>query len=233
MKLKMQNEPKKFICDFCDKSFERENSYMAHQCSKKIRWLDKSNRNNVLGFKIYKRFYQLTGLQKKDLEYIDFINSSYFSDFIKFARWLNDADVVNANGYIDYVIKNSIKLKDWMKSDTYESHIKQYIFNEESFKAVERSLEYIVEWCSENNYNLSLFFSIIPTGKFVDLVRSGKISPWLIFTSNKADEVMNRLEPKQHKLLENILNTRYWHVKLNKNKKDVADLKEILKGIEL
>lgn len=227
----MNNE---FTCEFCNKSFIREGSFFAHSCAKKMRWLDKENKNNVLGFTAYKRFYTLTGFAKKrQLGMKDFIESKYYNDFVSFGRFLNDAMVVAPEAYIDHVIKNSIKLKDWTKPSVYETFLKSLTFKEDPEDAIERSLIWIQDWCNEKDIQISEFFKTISVNRLVDAMRSGKISPWLMYVCNTGVDVLNNFDSSQVKLLGPLLEQKVWSYKLHKNQKLVKEYKEMLSEIGL
>lgn len=225
---------REFRCEFCDKVFIREGSFFAHSCVKKIRWMDKDNKNSIIGFTAYKRFYDLTGYAKKrNLGFKDFVESSYYNDFISFGRWLNDAAVVAPEAYIDYVIKNSIKLKDWIKPSIYETFLKTLTFKEDPEDAIERSLIWVQDWCNDNNIPVDKFFTAISKNRLVDTLRSGKISPWFMYVCNSGVTALNNFDSSQLKLLGSLLDQKVWSYKLHKNQKLVKEYKEMLSEISL
>lgn len=230
-------KPIEHSCEFCDRTFVKESSLMAHQCAKKMRWLDKGNKNSVVAFTAYKRFYQLTGTsqvnKKKEITFKDFIDSKYYNDFHFFGRWINDAAVVNPNKYIDHVIKHAIKLKDWTKPSNYEYYLRTMLLKENPEDAVERSIEYMQTHCEEKGIEFSKFFSTISSIKFVDTLRSGRISPWVFFVSDEAQELLQKLDQKQLSLIAELLEPKVWNMKTRKHEKDIKELREMMRSIGL
>ena len=221
-------------CEFCNKVFSREGSFMAHSCAKKMRWLDRDNKNCVVAFTAYKRFYDLTGFAKKrNLGFKDFVESKYYNDFVSFGRWLNDAAVTAPSAYIDYVIKNAVKLKDWTKPSIYEVFLKSLTFKEDPEAAIERSLIWAQDWCNEKNIDIGDFFTTISLNRLVDAMRSGKISPWFLYVCNSGVATLNKFDTSQQKLLSSLLEQKVWSVKIYKHQKLIREYKEMLSEIGL
>src|SRR5271154_3563229 len=120
-----------FECEFCPKTFTKESSLMAHSCTKKMRWLDKDNKNVIMGFTAWKRFYQLTKASGKTKTYKDFVDSKYYNDFVNFGRWMNDGAILQPNAYVDYVIRGNFKLKDWTKNSIYDTYVRTTLIKED------------------------------------------------------------------------------------------------------
>ncbi len=218
-----------YKCEFCDKTFVREGSLIAHSCVKKMRWIDRNTKNSVIAFVAYKRFYELTNAKKaKNITQMDFINSKFYSDFAKFGKWVNDNLVVSPNQYIDYVIKNSIKLKDWGTSPVYKEFLKLHLLKEEPEEALERSIAWIETWCSTNDIEIKDFFNKISSVKFVDCLLKGFISPWIIFTSRRGEQFLSNLDAQQYNLIQHLLELKVWHIKLKKYQKEVNEYSNIL-----
>lgn len=222
-----------YKCEFCNKEFIRENSLLNHTCIIKMRWLEKDNRNVVIGFMSYKRFYQLTNTHKKSINYKDFIKSKFYNDFIKFGLWLNDSFIINPQQYIDYVIKNNVKLKDWTKESIYNDYIKELLFKEKPLDAITRSIEWIQKWSSENNIEIKDFFNKLGNNRLVDSIRNGRLSPWIIFISKNSNDLLTNLDQSQYKLLGNLLDKNLWQLKIHKYQKEFEECKEIVRNLEL
>lgn len=222
-----------FSCDFCNKEFTRESSLFAHSCTKKLRWLNKDNKNSLIGFYAFTRFFELTQKKKKQLTFADFVDSRFYSDFIKFGRWINDSEVMRPNEYIDYLIKNSIKIDSWTKSKTYEKFYISFVFKESPMEALERSLLYMQSLCDSEGIELNRFFSTFSSYRLVDLIQGSRISPWIFFLSSKAEEVFCNLDASQLKLLNNLLDPKVWHIKVKKHIDEIKEIQESLKELGL
>ena len=57
-----------FKCEYCNKSFQRESTLLAHSCEKKRRWQSKDNQDVLIGFGSYDLFYRIE-MHSKPKEY--------------------------------------------------------------------------------------------------------------------------------------------------------------------
>ena len=222
-----------FECQFCFKTFVKESSLMSHSCAKKMRWLDKDNKNVIVGFTAWKRFYHLTKAAGKTKTYKDFVDSKYYNDFVNFGRWINDSAIVQPNAYIDYVIKGNFKLKDWTKNSVYDTYLRITLVKEDPTEALERSLVWIQDWCKQANITVDKFFGTISTNKLVDVLRAGRISPWLLFVCSTPENIFDRFDNSQIKLLDNLLDPKVWNMKLKKYQKEIEEYKGMMRSIGL
>lgn len=222
-----------FECQFCFKTFVKESSLMAHSCAKKMRWLDKDNKHVAIGFTAWKRFYQLTKSAGKTKTYKDFVDSKYYNDFVSFGMWINDSAIVQPNAYIDYVIKGNFKLKDWTKNSVYDGYLKNTLIKEDPTDALERSIVWIQEWCNQQNVPIEKFFDTISTNKLVDVLRAGRISPWLLFVCSQPEIAFDKFDNSQMKLLDSLLDPKIWNLKLRKYQKEIKEYKELIRSMGL
>ena len=62
---------------------------------------------------------------------------------------------------------------------------------------------------------------------------SGKISPWILYTSNSASSIFDKLNSEQTKMITDYVDPEYWFKKLNNNKEDVDWVLNILGKVDL
>lgn len=227
----MKNE--KFVCKYCNRSFSREKTLLSHMCPKKRRVADKNTIGSRLGFRVYQRFYQMTTNAKKPKTFDDFINSQYYVDFVKFGRYLADFDPLYINEYVDFVIQNGVKLKEWNKEYVFDTFIDIFLRKENPMSAVERSIIFIDEWCKKNNVKFEDFFSSIHPTELVFYLKRGKISPWVMYLSEKAGIALSNLNEEHYGLIENVMNPGVWKSRLLKNPDDVKFFRKILEEAKL
>ena len=79
-----------------------------------------------MGLQAYLRFYESSqGGQKKT--YGDFVNSQYYNAFVKFGKHIIDIKAINPSAFIDYVLKNNIKLDKFCKDENYQNYLEQHL----------------------------------------------------------------------------------------------------------
>ena len=136
----------KFSCEFCKKSFSRERTLVSHLCEKKQRWLNKDHPGNRIGFQCWVQFYSKHSTSKtKNKTHEEFIYSPYYIAFVKFGSYCVDAKVINIPRYVDWLLKEQIKLDDWTSDRVYNRFLCEYLRIEDPFDAIYRGVENCTE----------------------------------------------------------------------------------------
>lgn len=216
------------ICKFCNKGFSSEKTLAAHMCPKKRRYADKDLVGSRLGFRIFQQFYEMNTKSTTPKTVMDFIFSRHYTGFVKFARYLVDLHPLDSDRFINHVIKNGFKMKEWTKPDVYEKWLNEHLRKEPARAALERGIITLDDWASKNNCSFTDFFSQVSTVEAVYLIRSGKISPWIIYISNSSSELLSRFNDEQSKMLAPILSSNLWSFVFNKRVDDVKYVSQIL-----
>lgn len=217
-----------FQCKFCRVKFHKETTLSKHLCVKKRRHMDLNTTSSRLGFMSFQKFYELTTNSKKLKTHEDFINSPYYIDFVRFGNHLALLKPVNIDQYINFVIMNSIKLKDWTKDFVYEVYINDLIKKEPATSATERTITEIADWCNQNKIEFKDFFLKISANEAAFMIKTGKISPWTLYLCNTGENLINRLNEDHAKMIGEIIDPGFWMKKFKKNEDDVEYIKNIL-----
>lgn len=106
-------------CQFCGQRFVRESTLTAHQCEPKRRHQQRTEMGVVIAYQAWTRFYELTQGRGKSKTYEDFCKSQFYTAFVKFGRHCHGINAIKIDQFIDYVIKNNVKLDHWTKEKIY------------------------------------------------------------------------------------------------------------------
>jgi hypothetical protein len=212
----------------------KEKTLVAHMCEQKRRVLQKEEKRVQTGFFAYNRFYQLTQAAKKQKPYSDFCKSAYYNAFVKFGSFINNVNPLYPERFIDYVIKSGVKLDHWCRDELYDKYLSELVKIEPVESAVQRSLQYMMEWGEEQNANFAHYFNYVSVNRAVHNIRDGKISPWMVMNSVSGVELLKKFSNEQLELVNQTLDIPFWVKKIRDNPADVALVKEICKetGIE-
>jgi hypothetical protein len=211
-----------FRCEFCKTEFKRENSLIAHSCEQKRRHLDQGEKSSKLGFWVYQRFYTANYRMKAARTFEQFRTSSVYTAFIKFARYLLDINAVNPHGFVDFVIKSGVKLDDWRSPLVYETYIRELNKKETADAALERNLLLMQQWSDDTGEAWTDFFRKIAAPLATAWIRSGRISPWVLYTAPSAETLITRLSDEQMGIIEAVIEPKFWMPKLE-SEGDVVD----------
>jgi hypothetical protein len=211
-------------CEYCGREFKREASLASHMCEKKRRWINKDMPETIAGFSAFDLFYRL-GMQSKPKDYASFVDSQYFSAFVKFGSYCINTRVIDAEAYTRWLIRKQAKLKDWATDSMYMLFVQDHVKKE----SVDRALERFIENASKTSY-FEKFWETAGGYVIADWVESGKISPWIIICSTRAQIALNSMNEECFMRIANCVDAGYWGKKTQQNPQDAAWVRHIIDG---
>lgn len=220
---------KPFVCEYCNTGFTKEKTLVNHVCESKRRHLQKSDKQVLLGFYAFQRFYKTSTGAKTEKTYEDFAKSTFYNAFVKFGSYLNNVKPLYTEKYIDWVIKSGIRIDNWCKDENYEKYVKELILKEDALTALERSVKTMEEWAIENNTVWNHYFRYVSTNRAVWHIKDGKVSPWLILNCNSGKEMLAKFSDEQLNMIYHVLAPEHWSIKFKRHSADIELIKEIIK----
>ena len=214
----------KYTCEYCKKSFQRESTLLAHSCEKKRRWQAKDNQDVLVGFASYDLFYRIE-MQSKPKEYKDFVDGQYYTAFVKFGAYCINTRVIDQEQFTRWLIKNKVKLKDWPTDKMYLLFVQAHCKRE----SVERALERFVEHASATEY-FDTFWESANGYLIADWVETGKISPWIIISSKRAEQAISKMPNECVNRIANCIDADWWSKKRQLNPHDAHFVQEMIDG---
>jgi hypothetical protein len=217
-----------YICQFCNKGFVRENTLAAHQCEPKRRYQQKSEVGVSLAYQSWIRFYEISQGSAKLKTYDDFAKSQYYGAFVKFGRYCHSIKAINVNRFIDYVIKNNIKLDHWTKNQIYESYLIELLRTEAVEDALSRAIEHMQEWADEFQENYYDYFRKTTTNRLVKNIQHGRISPWIVYCCDSGNKLLSEFNEEQLRLVWHYIDSDFWQKKLKNYLADAELARHVL-----
>ena len=215
-------------CDYCGKSFKRESTLAVHMCEPKRRALSRTEKHVVAGFNAYNYWYKLAMGSKKDKTYDEFAKSQYYSAFVKFGRYVLDIRAVNPESYIRWLTTNKIKLDTWSRDSVYNRYLVDHAKNETPERAVERFVLLAEEWGKRSGKHWNQYFDVAPAEVIVQHIELGKISPWVIYSSDKAQNFVESCPAELLQKIADTLDPGFWTRKTKLFPDDVKWIKETI-----
>jgi hypothetical protein len=226
-------EQEEALCSFCGKTFYKESTLFRHMCEKKKRHITKDERHVQLGLAMFHKFYKMNYPSQKQKTYEQFAESSFYTGFVDFGKYLIMRSIIEPHKYCDYLLKSSVPLKKWIVDSTYDEWLKEYLKYEDSMKSTERSLFTISDYSKDKNTLFEDFFEVVNTNIATDMIKRGQLTPWVIYLSKTGNKLLSRLDEEQIGILEDYLDVYLWEKKFELNKDIVPIIKEMLKELKI
>jgi hypothetical protein len=219
-----------FKCKFCNRDYKSVKTLGAHMCEQKRRHTAQGEKHVQLGFRAFQRFYELnsTAIKPKPKTFDEFRQSQFYLSFVKFGRFAKDVNCLQHEDFVDWLVKNNLKLDDWAKDGAYELFVRDYTNNESAEEALERSVKFMRKWEEKEKKNWSSFFNTVSSNIFTYWVRTGRVSPWVVFNCQTGQGALNNLSDEQMALVADALDPSFWFRKFENNQDEVAFVKAVL-----
>ncbi len=217
-------------CEFCKRSFARERTLISHLCEKKQRWLNRDHAGNRIGFQCWVQFFTKHSSSKtKNKTYEEFINSPYYIAFVKFGSYCVDTKVLNIPFYVDWLLKEQIKLDTWTSDSVYDRYLCQYLRIENPFDAIYRGVENCSELAIINNIQPNDVFRYVNANRVCQYILNGKISPWMLYCSDSGIRFLETLNQDQVTMIHDYINPEQWALKFHREPELKQQIRDTLK----
>lgn len=211
-----------YQCKFCGKSFTRERTLSSHMCEKKRRWMCKDDMDSRMAFNVWIDFMKFVSPNTKKSKTIeDFIRSPDYIGFVKFANYLIELKPVESDKFIQWLFRMGVRLSDWQRPGTYQLYVQEAAKKETAERALERAILIMREWGETTNNDWQKFFNKIAPATAMNLIVMGRISPWIIYSTDAAQTLLDRMEPGQVDTVAKHVDTEWWIKKLKANQQEV------------
>lgn len=222
------NNPTKYGCEFCNREFIRESTMIKHLCENKQRWLNKDLQGNRIGFQAWLQFYKKNTSSRKAKTYNEFIRSAYYNAFVKFGSHCADINAINVSRYVDWLLKNQIRLDTWNTDSNYTKYLIEYLRVEDPLDAIARSVQTTIDLAELEGILPKDYIRYGNVNKICHSITNGKISPWMLYQSNSGVIFLDKLNESHVKMIIDYINPELWKIKFNREPENVRTVKEIL-----
>jgi hypothetical protein len=220
----------KYSCEFCKRGFVRERTLISHICEYKQRWLSKDQKGNRLGFQSWLQFYTKNSMSKtKNRTYEEFIKSAYYIAFVKFGNYCSEVNVINVSRYVDWLLKDNVKLDQWASDTVYTKFLCEYLRIEDAFDAIARSVEKCAELSGNENIQPNDILRYGNVNRVCYAISTGKVSPWMLYQSDSGISFLESLNPDHIKIINDYINPEQWALKFHREPELTKRIKDTLK----
>lgn len=221
-----------YQCKFCGKGFTRERTLSSHMCEKKRRWMGKDEPATRIGFSVWVDFMKYVSPNTKKVKTVeDFIKSPDYIGFVKFANYLIELRPLESDKFIHWLFKMGVRLSDWQKPGTYQLYVQEAAKKETAERALERTILAMREWGEATGEDWRQFFNRIAPASAMNMVVMGRLSPWIIYSTEAAQNLLDRMEPGQIDTVAKHVDTEWWIKKLKRNPDEVVWINTMMEQV--
>lgn len=227
----VKTEAPQFTCKYCNKSFVKESTLTNHLCEKKRRYQQEKEIAVQWGLQAYLLFYNTTQVSTKTKNYHDFVDSPYYTAFVKFGRYCVEVKCINFILFTSWLLKNNKKLDHWCSDRLYEEWLLEYLRRESVQDALERSFKEMTEYAVNNpelKNGYTDYFRYGNVNRILHNISSGRISPWAVFNCQSGVEFIESLNEDQLQIIIQWINPDFWNKKFKDSQEDVQWTRTVL-----
>jgi hypothetical protein len=214
-------------CEFCHRNFVRESTLLKHICESKRRYNDRDKIANRIGFSCWVQFYT-KHLRKQKKDYMDFVESSYYTAFVKFGHYCHEVNVLNPSRYLDWLLEEKISIDQWNRDSNYTKFIIEYVRNEDPFDSIARSIETTIKLAELDKVQTKDLLRYGNRNRICLEITKGNISPWMLFQSESGIQFIEQLDVTQQKMILDYINPELWAIKFKRTSDIIPEVKKLL-----
>lgn len=218
-----------YKCDYCGKSFVKEKTLAVHVCEKKRRHLSRTEKNVQVGLLTYQKFYEINQNGQSKKTFNDFVESPYYTSFVKFGSFVVNTAPIYPEHFIEYVLTSGVKLDHWCRDELYDSFLLDTVKKEPADGAIQRTIKTMMDWADKNNAEWTHYFLYVNLNRATHDIKEGLISPWLLLNTRSGKKLLHRLNDEQLEIIGNIIDPIYWSKKFKNCPADLDLVNDIIK----
>jgi hypothetical protein len=222
-----------FKCEYCKKVFKRESTLAVHMCERKRRYMSKDDKDVQLAYRSYQLFYRIGTNAKGEKSFDEFVASQYYTAFVKYAKYCIDLRVDDVQEYTRWLLKNQVRIDRWTSDRNFAAWIKTRLKTESADRAIERTILFMREWAKETGCEWNEYFRLVAPNLAVFHICSGKISPWVMYSSSQAQELLEKLSSEQIQMVSDYIDPYYWQRVMKTHAEDFKWVEGIMEEAHL
>lgn len=227
--IKKQSMQLNYKCEYCGKLFAKEKTLVVHVCEQKRRYISRNEKHVQMGLLTFQKFYEFAQKGKTQKTFDDFVNSPYYTAFVKFGSFMVNTAPIYPERFIDFVIKSGVKLDHWCRDALYEKYIVELIKEEPADGAIQRTIQNMMEWADKNSAKWEHYFAYVNLNRATHDIKEGLISPWILLNSKSGKELLNRMNDEQLEIIGSVIDPVYWSKRFKSLPADVELVKDVIK----
>lgn len=217
----------KHSCEYCAAEFVKATTLAAHNCEPKRRMAQQNEVGVRLGYHCFQRFFNFIQPNSAEKSYRDFVDSPYYLAFVKFGRYCVEIRAISPEEFCNWLIRGNKKLDQWTRDRFYEEFLVDYLLREPAAPALERSIETMTGWAEEKQSRYQDYFKYATNTRICFDIQRGRISSWMIYTTQSGLDFLNRLNDKEISTIWIYIDSDRWSENFERRAVDLEWAKEV------
>jgi hypothetical protein len=217
-------------CEYCGVKLVRKTHYCAKM--QKLDFIETTT--GKIAFRYYKEWSRANGYTQAPT-HETFLNSRYFSSFIKFIQFSNAMWLPDPVSYMKYVMQLKLLPTSWSSDDVYVNYIQNLDKNYPPSQQAQDTTRTLHELASMFGCTVTEVFDHLRPGDAIMLLKARKLTPWVMLLSKRfSDYVQHKLSREQRSIItDTVINPSLWKKKFMENPEDVKAMKQIVADLGL
>lgn len=221
-----------FTCKHCQKSFVRERSYLEHQCKQMKRQEELQSPTGQAAWLLYQSWFR--AMKKMPPRSEAFIASKYFRTFMNIATFVQRVSMPKPEKFVWLMVQKDFPPTMWLLDEAYAMYIDYLEYTATPIEQVQISIDTLFSLAEKNDVDVDQVFTKIHPNDLIHLVRSRRLSPWLLLLSKKFKEYFVKVvTTEQRIILETLIRPENWVERFEKHKDTVDKIKQCVRELNL
>lgn len=217
-----------FKCKYCGRQFQREHNYLAHKCKEMKRDEEMRTPQGQAALNYYQLWMRT--MKRNPPNAAAFITSRYYRTFMNFVEFTRRVDLPKPEKFISLMVQKDYPPTIWTNDEVYTTYLEFLDRKTSPIDQATLSIETLVGLADKHDIDLSDVFTVITVQDIIHLLRTRRLSAWLLLFSNKFKYIFaNNTTTEQRMVIENLIRPDYWGDKLADHPQDVETIKMLVK----
>jgi hypothetical protein len=227
LNMRVTSSEMKFKCKYCGKQFVREHHYMAHKCKEMKRDEELRTPNGQTALTYYQLWMRT--MKRNAPSAAAFVTSRYYQTFMNFVVFSKSVDLPKPDKFIWLMVQKNYPPTIWTTDDAYVMYLEFLDRKTSPMEQASLSIETLIKTADRCEVELSEVFSVLNIQDLIHMLRTRRLSAWLLLFSKKFQHMYKTdATLEQRLIIDNLVRPEYWEEKITDHMDDVKTIKMLI-----
>lgn len=214
-----------YTCSYCQQPFKTEGGFRRHECVAMRKQRQFESLTGKTAWNFYKQWMKVK-YRSVNSHGKTFLKSKYFTVFYNFVKFTRRTNLPDVGMYINLMVRTNIDPKYWDSDVAYGKYLEHLTRKAPPKELTKIGIKTLIKISEMMDVPISDVFDVLFPNDIIQLLRQGKVSPWILLNSQKFIKFYNDKTSKEERMiLESLINPKYWDTRFNKHPQDVEKAK--------